>query len=553
MTDWKWRARVETKSGLALGAGFLVDANHVVTCAHVVDGMASARVAFPGTFEERPAVVTRCTDWVKSGDLGDVAVLKLDTPVAITPATFAPLNALRTIRNVELGAYGFPRNKEESGSVVELRTRPDMDLRQEWWQLNVPAAHLETLEHGFSGSAVYVAATGEVVGMVTDRDSMVEGTSGRMLPISRLREYWEDLDDLLDLGWLTPEQRRELRRLVRGTAPTLPVDTIHHQIFPTVRNVRPLRSVWDAISYVAEENVEADALGSFLRKLSLYLDEPARGRLAGWAHRNLAAPDPPPAAMPTSLIIRLDRMTRGGIYELTLLTLVDGETGPSTEPVEVREGEIRERVEAALPNVRDAVLNREWIIEFALPVSLFNEPFETWSIANGIMMWVYPVVLRDVQRMSPSSIPRDLTMRRWVLLRKRGKTSPKSIGCTVTHADMVFQNWLHAHDEYGALTYAASPSKGRLNAALNAGIPVMLWPRGSCGDDAHDSCAGARRLKELTAAFADVNPDELPEKVMRLRMQAWDPDASEGHLGRDLALVWDDPARLPDPPLAMGI
>lgn len=555
MSEWRWRARVETESGRVLGAGFLVDDSRVVTCAHVVAGLERARVTFPGVADALPASVDSCTGWSQPGDEGDVAVLRLDSPVAIPPARFAPLDALRGSRT-ELGAYGFPRFKEAPGSVVELRTRPDMDLRQEWWQLNVPDAHLESLEHGFSGAAVYLADTGEVVGMATDRDKTVDGDSGRMLPLRSLRWYWEDVDDLLDLGWLTAEQRRRLRHAVRDAVPAVTPNDIYREVFPGFPEVRRLRSVWDAIRYVAEENLENDALKRFLVRLAAHLGDPARRELTAWLQRHLPAARPPVReTTPTSLIIRLDRMTRGEVYELTLLTLVDGVTGPYAGPMEVRASEIRDRVEEALPTVRDAVLGREWIIEFALPVSLFDEPFETWYIEkeNGIRMRAYPVVLRDVQRMNPGSIRRDLTIRRWRRLRERGTTSPQAIGCQTSYSDDEFQDWLDADDECCALAYAASPSKGRLNAALNAGIPVMLWSRAPCAHDAHDDCPGDRRLHELTSAIAQVGPDGLPETVMKLRKRSRMPSAAEDHFGRELALVWDDPARLPDPPLAMGV
>jgi hypothetical protein len=102
------------------------------------------------------------------------------------------------------------------------------------------------------------------------------------------------------------------------------------------------------------------------------------------------------------------------------------------------------------------------------------------------------------------------------------------------------------------LAYAAVPAKGRLNAALNAGIPVMLWPRTQCAEQSHEGCAGDLRLRRLTAAIAHVHPDDVPATVMKLRKQARTRGAGADHCGRELTLVWDDPARLPDPPLSMG-
>ncbi len=554
MTDYGWRARVETLDREVIGAGFLVDGSRVVTCAHVVQGHERVQVVFPGLTEELPATVVACTDWAQAGDAGDVAVLGLDAPVDIEPVVFAPVDALRRRAVTELGAYGFPWHKDDSGSVVELRTRRDMDLRREWWQLNVPDAHLETLEHGFSGAAVYLAETGEVVGMATDRDKRLDGAGGRMLPLTSIRRYVEDLDDLLDLDWPIPsEPRRELRRILRGVPPDLAMNDLHRQAFPAALAVRPLRSVWDAVRYVAEEHCETEALGVFLTRLLPHLEPPVRERLAAWRRRHLPDVERTPVDGPTSLIVRLDRMTRGGTYELTVLSVVDGESGPSAGPVEVREEEIRGRVEECLQRVWSDRLRDDVIIEFALPTSLFDTPFDTWSIA-GSSLRLFPVVLRYAELMNPAAVQRHLTLRRWQRLRDRRRTAPEPVGCALPWDDREFQNWLEVDDDVAALTYAASPSKGRLNAARNAGIPVMLWPRTTCGSDTHDGdCAGGRKLGRLSAAVADLHPDELPAVVMRLRRKAWHPNADREHIGRDLALVWDDPARLPDPPLAMGV
>jgi hypothetical protein len=561
MDGWGWRARVETESGAVLGAGFLVSSDHVLTCAHVVKGQVRARVTFPGADGAAAAAdVVPCGAWAGVDDEGDVAVLRLDAPVGIKPARFAAGDALRGRSKTELGAYGFPRNKEHSGSVVSLSTRPDMDLRQEWWQLDVPAAHLESLKHGFSGAAVYLVDTGEVVGMVTDTDRTVDGRSGRMLPLRSIRRHWEDIDDYLELGWLTAPDRRRLREIVRDAACAIPLSDVYRAAFPGFPEVRRFRSAWDAIRYVAEEILEPDGLPRFLVALSRHVDDNVRRRLLEWLGRapgtHGARGAGPAGAAPTSVIVRVDRMTRGDVYELSVFTLVDGVPGPYRGPIEVRRDELRDRVEEVLPEMYGMLQGRDWIIEFALPVSLFNEPFETWYLEKdtGIFMRSYPVVVRDVQRMNPRSIRRDLTWKRWRRLRRRGTTLPHRVDCRVAYTDEQFQDWLDAEAECCVLAYAAAPARGRLNAALNAGIPVMLWPRRACADETHgDDCGGGRTLRALVAAITDDDPDRVPTTVMNLRKQARAPQADEHHPGRELALLWDDPARLPDPPLAMGI
>lgn len=563
MTGWGWRARVETESGAVLGAGVLVSPDHVLTCAHIVKGQTRARVTFPGSAATGlPATVVPCGTWLGVDDEGDVAVLDLDAPVAVEPARFAPVDALRGRPTTHLGAYGFPRDKEHSGAVVSLSTRPDMDLRQEWWQLDVPGAHLQPLKQGFSGAGVYLVDSGELVGMITDADLSMNGRSGRMLPLRSIRRYWEDIDDVLDLGWLTAPDRRRLRALMRDVTCQVPLGDVYGEVFPGHPGVRRFRSVWDAIRYVAEEILEPDGLTRFLVALSRHLDDDVRRLLMDWLGRaalpgtiqDVVPGAPPEDAAPVSTIVRLDRRTRGDVYELTVCTLVDGMTGAFKGPVEVRRDELRDRVEELLPGVWNPLAGRDSIIEFALPVSLFNEPFETWYLEKdtGIRMRSYPVVVRDVQRMNPASVRRDLTAKRWRRLRRRGVTRPQRVDCRVRYSDEQFHDWLDAEDECCVLAYAATPTKGRLNAALNAGIPVMLWPRRSCAADTHDDCAGAWTLGALVAAIEDDHPDRVPTTVMNLRKRARAPQADEHHPGRELVLLWDDPTRMPDPPLSMG-
>lgn len=537
-----------------LGAGLLVDSTRLLTCAHVVSGRERAHVTFPGVAEGLGASVAIRGDWQKTGDEGDLAVLTLDHEVAVVPARFATTDPASRWADSPLGALGFPAGSGDIGKVVRLGTGRDRGVR-EWWQVDVTDSHLQSLKKGFSGAGVYLISTGEVVGIATDADRALEGLSGLMLPLRSIRRYWEEIDDLLDLGWLTAQARSRLREIVSDAICDVPLEALFRQVFPRFQGVQSFTSVWDSIRFVAEESVDPGALRPFLTRLCPHLAPSVRDRLKVWTHQWMPAAEPArEATKPTSIIVRLDRMTHGEVYELGLLTLVDGVSGPATQPVQVRQDQIRAAVEAALPAVRDAVLEHDWIIEFASPVALFNQPYETWYVdrENGIRMRAYPVVVRDVHRMNPGSIRRDLTLKRWRLLRERGMATVKPVHCQSEYTDEEFHDWLDAEEDCGVLAYAGTPSQGRLNAALNAGIPVMLWPRNACRAPAHHDCEGLRVLTALCAALTGTQPDRLPKAVMLLRKNARVKYASENHCGRDLALVWDDPARMPDPPLYTG-
>ncbi len=57
-------------------------------------------------------------------------------------------------------------------------------------------------------------------------------------------------------------------------------------------------------------------------------------------------------------------------------------------------------------------------------------------------------------------------------------------------------------------------------------------------------------LTDITAAVSTIDPDRLPAEVAKFRKEARSPkNGGDDHLGRHLTLFWDDPARLPDPPI----
>ncbi|MBK3631027.1 trypsin-like peptidase domain-containing protein, partial [Streptomyces sp. MBT49] len=173
MKSADWHARVES-AGRVAGAGFLVTPRRVLTCAHVVHE--ADPQALTVTFTERPglpAVPARViADGGWSGgtaDPGDLAVLELAYDAPIAPAALAPVDAAhdrRPGRPRKLVVYGFPLGFDE-GTLAEYRITATQLLNREWIQLEAWQPGGQPLAPGFSGAAVTLADTGEVVGMVT--------------------------------------------------------------------------------------------------------------------------------------------------------------------------------------------------------------------------------------------------------------------------------------------------------------------------------------------------------------------------------------------------
>jgi hypothetical protein len=556
--DQGWRARIDSGTGEVLGAGFLIDATRVLTCAHVVDGMTAVRVTVPGRMNDLPGTVEPLTDWAEQGDEGDMALVRLESPVRLTPATFPEPDGCYW--SGDLRALGFGYGFDKYGSYVTLHTSDDLELGAEWWQLNVDPGQPELLAEGFSGAAVYRASTDEVIGMITDADLGRGGRMGQMLPLESLRRHWDDLDELLPLSWLNPRLRRKLRDIVRDAE--VPLQQVYHEAFggkgPWPH--REFRSAWGAIRYVAEQRVyaaeqrlEDDRLPVFLRALAPQLPVVTARQLSAWVGQTFpnAAPSPASERGPTSIIIRLDRYR--DTYGLTLATLVDGVPGHTTESVEVREAEVRAEVENRLPMLLPYVSGKDLMIEFALPERWLGKAVEEWR-ADRHKMLIYPVVVRDVNRLDPHGSRRHDALRRWDTLRNRGALDPEPMGCDSIGKPDQFFYWLATDADHCVLVFGRPPSSRHLTKALDAGIPVMLWSHSRCPAPNHNGvCPGGQVAAELAADIGSVSPDGLPEKVRSLRGDALAKSAEDQppYWGRRLTLFWDDPKRLPDPPLGM--
>ncbi|MFD0683300.1 VMAP-C domain-containing protein [Actinomadura fibrosa] len=560
MDDWQWRAWVGRPGGGTLGAAFLVDATRLLTCAHTVHGMDEARVGFPGLGEDLPARVIPCGGWRRAGDHGDVAVLELKEPVPYTPARLAGPEELHAgaIVGREFTACGFPRHSRDDERYARLTTSPHQRMRREWWELKTVPGY--RLEEGYSGSAVYDELTGTVVGMVTNADFRDGDRAefGWMLPVSRIRRYWEELDDLLPLGWLTGPARRELRELLDGVAFTGPLGSALGAVTGRPPVEAP-RTAWESVRDVAEGWPE-DRLVRYLGALGPHLPADRRPRLAAWSRRHLASAVPAPAgaperAEPASVIVRLERATFDNAFDVTVHTWIDGAEGPSRRTERVPERRVRAAVEEGVERSLHAVVGRrgEWMIEFAVPEGWLGRPFEEWHVdrRNRIPMRRYPVVVRDVERLRPYSIRHDQAWRRWRLLRERGRSEPRPVDCAAPRKGTAFQDWLEANDDYCVLVYGSRPVRSWLTAALNNGVPVMLWTRTACDAPGHDHCRG--NLRDLAGAVADAPPGDLPRIAMALRRKALAAPKDRPHCGRNLTLLWDDPSRLPDPPLGMEV
>ncbi|WAL98996.1 trypsin-like peptidase domain-containing protein [Streptomyces sp. Je 1-369] len=570
-----WRARIDTSDGAVRGAGVLIDRARLITCAHVVEDLAEVTVTLPGVAYDLPATVRRITGWQRPGDRGDLAVVELAEPLRVPPCVFAPLDALRSRKGRiahELRAQGFPAHYDKEGTHVTLHTSADRMLGQEWLEVDVRHAHLRRLDEGFSGAAVYDPASGLVVGIITDADlgGEEEGVIGKMLPLDTIRGHWEEIDDLLPLDWLEPAARRELRTLVVGA----PLDQsglqlMVRQVCPTLRRDPPLfRSVWHAVRYTAEvvvggkeerERAVARLLRMLIGSSTVSADTGALMMRCGLQKYDDAAAARAvvgPLAAPTgSIVVRAEPMTRGAGFDLYVRTVIGGVEVGRAGPVRVRRQQLRAKAEALLAGQVGKVHGCDWMLEFVVPQRLMNEPFDEWEIdepgaERPWPMRTVPVVVRDLNRLKPVRAS-DRAGRRWETVRGRGETRPQRVECGLPYDFYEFRDWLDADDQLCALAYAATPARDWLEAALDTGVPIMLWRRHDCGTAGHAHCSPEKFLDRITDAVDTLDPARLPSEVMRLRREARSPVRRDAeHCGHRLTLFWDSGQGAADPPLS---
>lgn len=205
--------RLRSTNGPVVGAGFLIDQHHILTCAHVVN----ASLNRPPLSSQRPgtediinldfrvprgwfpaqAVLAEGGWHPLDGHRGDVAVLIVvsETPPSSTPAILSPLMTLRD--TVPFDTEGFPAGHDDGigahGSILRR-----LSVGVEWVQLEADGYRGRRLTKGFSGAPIFDRERRVVVGMVTAEDSK-EPAAGisAMIPVDLLVTYWPSLADLL--------------------------------------------------------------------------------------------------------------------------------------------------------------------------------------------------------------------------------------------------------------------------------------------------------------------------------------------------------------------
>ncbi|EWC58088.1 hypothetical protein UO65_6644 [Actinokineospora spheciospongiae] len=182
--DEPWCARVRDDTGQVLGAGVVLGGTHLLTCAHVVEGVDAVVVELPiAGVSVRARVAPGWTVPPQPDERGDVALLPLDRTVR--EAGGAVLRWIAPYRGRTVCAFGFPRGTEH-GVWASARLAGAAGPGAEWVQLD--ALGDRRITAGFSGAAVFDDEHGDVLGIVVGRHTGESGLAW-MIPVETIGRH----------------------------------------------------------------------------------------------------------------------------------------------------------------------------------------------------------------------------------------------------------------------------------------------------------------------------------------------------------------------------
>ena len=228
-----------------------------------------------------------------------------------------------------------------------------------------------------------------------------------------------------------------------------------------------------------------------------------------------------------------------------------GDARVDQQDLEAEVDRLIEELEIDLGTTSEALLTGSIVLEFMLPWEMLNVPVERWRKATMTTRAVplavdHPVVVRSLERTRARRF-RLAWKQRWAHVTGRSAAAQPYWGDANGDGDfMRMAVDLRDGDGIVSMVLSEPPGDRRGRAwqetalAFRAGIPVIVWDREDCG---------SRRFRDaVVELFSDGAVDRLPHRVASLRREALRAADDPGHAGRSLAVLVDDPGRLPEHP-----
>jgi len=194
----------------------------------------------------------------------------------------------------------------------------------------------------------------------------------------------------------------------------------------------------------------------------------------------------------------------------------------------------------ALGSLTRRLNGAEISVEFILPRSLLSHPVDQWNVTGVPLGVEYPVVVRSLERIGSRRLY-PLWQERWQQLHAPQPPRDSEKVTVTSDQDDSPRDRLLRDPGVCCLLFARADSapwlpadRATLDAAVEAGIPAILWPRRDPGSDFP---------YRLLRMIDDRGIGRLPSIVREFRAQEF-----AGDVQAELSLLWDDPGRLPYEP-----
>ncbi|MGW7386612.1 VMAP-C domain-containing protein [Streptomyces sp. NPDC054794] len=196
-------------------------------------------------------------------------------------------------------------------------------------------------------------------------------------------------------------------------------------------------------------------------------------------------------------------------------------------------------------------------IEFHVPYGLLEEEFEGWRLPIGRrgkeveLGRHYEVLVRCPEERD--GVAGEIWRRKWQWFKAHGGNDPKAVH-ELGDGDVCDDLGVYLQASEPPVCVLAEVSEGRvaetIDAVLDAGIPIAVWPRRGFKAPASGALTAALAGEDPAQdALLPVSPDvgRFPALLRTLRIASpQGPANGERRSLLPLALMWDDPERVPE-------